>query len=72
MKSLPDHIKVFKAVGAEEPHIGEEEETMSWGNAEGAVYIKNTPANIIEAYVNFMWDQEQKAKATRSLHPVRN
>ena len=51
---MPDRVSLFIRVGADKPHVGEEGETMSWGNSNGASYIKDTPENIIGAYVNLM------------------
>jgi len=51
---MPDRVSLFIRVGADKPHVGEEGETMSWGNIDGASYIKDTPHNITEAYLRIM------------------
>jgi hypothetical protein len=51
---MPDRVSLFIRVGADKPHVGENGETMSWGNSNGASYIKDTPHNITEAYLKLM------------------
>lgn len=49
---MPERVKIFRRVASDELHIGSENETLSWGNAEGDTYIRND----IKSLTSALWE----------------